>query len=354
MTAYTLGSLFDGIGVFPLAARMCGITPLWASEISAPAISITKRHFPEMTHLGSVTDLHGGQIPPVDILTFGSPCQDLSLAGNRAGMGGEKSGLFYEAIRIIEEMRCATNGLYPTITIWENVTGAFSSNDRLDFAAVLGAFTHTKIPVPDSGRWATAGMVRGYTPDLAWRTLGAHHFGVPQKRRRIFLVCDYRAQRAAQILFEPEGQHQVFSTGAAGGLAAAPGTGKGAAAAGWPPCEIYALQGRKLRGAAVTKDGGQFYAGFGKPNDAIPTLLTSDLQVVFVHFPGSDNNDFVRFLTPTEYERLMGLPEDWTATGHDGRKISDTARYFALGNSIAVPCAVYVMAKIYTTLEEQH
>lgn len=352
MTALTLGSLFDGIGVFPLAAQRNGITPLWASEISPPAISITKRHFPQMAHLGSVTELKGGAIPPVDILTFGSPCQDLSLAGNRAGIGGERSGLFYEAIRIIEEMRCATNGRYPAITIWENVTGAFSSNDRMDFAAVLAAFTHSKIPMPDSGRWATAGMVRGYRPDLAWRTLGAHHFGIPQKRRRIFLVCDYAAQRAAKILFEPESQYKVFPAGTTGGPQVAPGAGNGPAAAGWPPCEIYALQGRKLRGAAITKDKSQFYGAFGHPNDAVPTLLTSDIQVVFVHFPGSPQDDFVRYLAPTEYERFMGLPEGWTTHGHDGRKISDTARYFALGNSIAVPCADYLMAKISRVLEE--
>jgi DNA (cytosine-5)-methyltransferase 1 len=349
----TLGSLFDGIGVFPLAARHCGVTPLWASEISQSAISITKRHFPQMAHLGSITALHGGKIPPVDVLTFGSPCQNLSLSGKREGLGGQQSSLFFEAVRIIEEMRCATNGIYPAITIWENVVGAFSSNDRLDFAAVLGAFTRTQIPVPSSGRWATAGMVRGYTPDLAWRTLGAHHFGIPQKRRRIFLVCDYRAQRAAQILFDPEGLHPVFQAGAAGGLAAAPGPGSGPAAAGWPPAEIYALQGRKLRGAAVTKDRGQFYGGFGRPNDAVPTLLTDDALVIFVHFPGKPQDGYVRRLTPAEYEKLMGLPTGWTKTGYDGRRISDTARYTALGNSIAVPCAVYVMERIVKVLEEK-
>jgi DNA (cytosine-5)-methyltransferase 1 len=247
----TLGSLFDGIGVFPLAAQQCGITPLWASEISQSAISITKRHFPDMAHLGSVTDLRGGNVPPVDIITFGSPCQNLSLSGKRECLAGNQSSLFYEAIRIIEEMRDATGGLHPTITVWENVTGAFSSNNRLDFAAVLSAFTHSEIPVPDSGRWASAGMVRGYTPDLAWRTLAANFFGVPQKRRRIFLVCDYRAQRAAQILFEPQGMQQIFQAGATRGLSAAPEIGSSPAAAGWPPAEIYAIQNRKLRGAAL-------------------------------------------------------------------------------------------------------
>lgn len=304
-----------------------------------------------MAHLGSITDLQGGKIPPVDIITFGSPCQDLSLAGNRAGIEGERSGLFFEAIRIIEEMRCATGGLYPTITVWENVTGAFSSNNRMDFASVLTAFIHTEIPMPDSGRWATAGMVRGYQPDLAWRTLGANHFGVAQKRRRIFLVCDYRAQRAAKILFEPHSMQPVFQAGTAGWLPFAPGTGNSIAAAGWPPCEIYSIQSRKLRGAALEKDKSQFYGSFGRANDAVPTLLTNDIQTIFVHFPGGEKEGFVRFLTPTEYERFMGLPEGWTLLGHEGQTISDTARYFALGNSIAVPCAVYIMERIKKTLE---
>lgn len=167
MNGLTLGSLFDGIGVFPLAASRCGIRPLWASEIEAAPISITQRHFPDMAHLGDITKLDGGAIPPVHVLTFGSPCQNLSQIGNRTGLAGAKSGLFFHAIRIIQEMRKATNDLYPVISIWENVMGAFSSNDRMDFRAVLSAFTDTEIPMPASGRWASAGMVRGGCPDLA-------------------------------------------------------------------------------------------------------------------------------------------------------------------------------------------
>ena len=121
MSGLTLGSLFDGIGVFPLAASRCDIRPLWASEIEAAPISITRRHFPDMAHLGDITKLDGGAIPPVHVLTFGSPCQNLSQIGNRTGLAGAKSGLFFHAIRIIQEMRKATNDLYPVISIWENV-----------------------------------------------------------------------------------------------------------------------------------------------------------------------------------------------------------------------------------------
>ena len=132
-----LGSLFDGIGVFPLAASRCGIRPVWASEIEKAPISITKRHFPEMEHLGDITKIDGGKIEPVHVLTFGSPCQNLSLIGNRSGLAGAKSSLFYQAFRIVHEMRDATDNLYPVILVWENVMGAFSTNDRMDFRAVL-------------------------------------------------------------------------------------------------------------------------------------------------------------------------------------------------------------------------
>ena len=169
MCALKLGSLFDGIGVFPLAASRNGIIPVWASEIEKSPIAITKRHFPDMEHLGDITKIHGGNIPPVHIITFGSPCQNLSKIGKREGLAGSKSGLFFQAIRIIEEMRCATNGLYPVIAVWENVMGAFSSNDRMDFRAVLQSFSDTEISMPPTGGWANAGMVRGGKTDLCWR-----------------------------------------------------------------------------------------------------------------------------------------------------------------------------------------
>ena len=157
MTVLKLGSLFDGIGVFPLAAVHCGMEPVWASEIEARPISITRRHFPDMLHLGDITKISGAEIPPVDVITFGSPCQDLSQIGTRNGFAGKKSSLFYQAMRIIEEMRYATNGRYPAFCIWENVAGAFSSNDRLDFAAMLRAFTGAEVSVPPRG-WAHAGI----------------------------------------------------------------------------------------------------------------------------------------------------------------------------------------------------
>lgn len=201
----TLGSLFDGIGGFCYAAQLTGrITPIWAAEVEPNCINITRYRFNDIMHVGSVTELKGCEIQPVDIITFGSPCQDLSVAGQRKGLKGNRSELFLEAIRIIEEMRLATNGKYPTFIIWENVPGAFSSRGGEDFRTVLKKITKTDIPMPASGKWSNAGMVRGSEVDAAWRILDAQYWGVPQRRKRIYLVGDFGGQRAGEILFKSE------------------------------------------------------------------------------------------------------------------------------------------------------
>lgn len=165
-----------------------------------------------MKHLGDITKIHGDQIEPVDCITFGSPCQDLSIAGRRAGLAGERSGLFMEAVRIIKEMRGKTGGMYPTFAVWENVPGAFSSNCGEDFRAVLEELARiaqpdVSIPRPSGrgGRWSKAGAIAGNGWSLAWRQLDAQYWGVPQRRKRIALVADFRGQRAAEILFERTG-----------------------------------------------------------------------------------------------------------------------------------------------------
>lgn len=162
-----------------------------------------------MKHLGDITKIHGDKIEPVDCITFGSPCQDLSIAGRRAGLAGERSGLFIEAVRIIKEMRSSTNGLHPTFAIWENVPGAFSSNGGEDFRTVLEELARIEqpdvsIPRPSGrgGRWSKAGAIAGNGWSLAWRQLDAQYWGVPQRRKRIALVVDFAGQRAGEILFE--------------------------------------------------------------------------------------------------------------------------------------------------------
>lgn len=205
----TLGSLFDGSGGFPLAGALSGIRPVWAAEVEPYPIAVTRSRFPMMQHLGSVTEVHGDKVQPVDVITFGSPCQDLSVAGKRAGIhDGQRSNLFFEAIRIIKEMRAATNGRYPTFAVWENVPGAFSSNQGEDFRCVLEEFVkicgrHT-VPRPDKCKWKSAGEILGDGYSVAWRQLDAQYWGVPQRRKRIYLVADFAGGRAGEILFERE------------------------------------------------------------------------------------------------------------------------------------------------------
>ena len=218
MRKMTIGSLFDGSGGFPLAGCMCGMEPLWASEIEPYPIAVTKARFPRMKHLGDVQKINGAEIDPVDVITFGSPCQDMSIAGKRAGLRHEgngdvcttRSGLFIEAIRIIREMRQATNGKYPAFAVWENVPGAFSSNGGADFKTVLEELAsvaqgeRVSVPFPEKRRWLNAGEIVGDGFSIAWRVLDAQYWGVPQRRKRIYLVADFAGGRAGKILFERE------------------------------------------------------------------------------------------------------------------------------------------------------
>ena len=206
----TLGSLFDGSGGFPLGGLLAGVTPVWASEIEPFPIRVTTMRLPAMKHYGDISRMDGGKIEPVDIITFGSPCTDMSIAGKRAGLDGAQSSLFYQAIRIVKEMRCATNGRYPRWICWENVVGAFSSNRGLDFKAVLEAVIGiiepgAEVPMPEKDRWPYADIYMGERWSVAYRTFDAQHWGVPQRRRRVYLVGDLAGQCAGQVLFESEG-----------------------------------------------------------------------------------------------------------------------------------------------------
>ena len=211
MNQLTLGSLFDGIGGFPLAGIKSGIHPVWASEIEPFPVRVTQKRLPDMKHYGDVSKLNGGDLEPVDIISFGSPCQDLSIAGKRNGLDGARSGLFREAIRIITEMRCKTNGRSPRWAVWENVPGALSSANGRDFREVLESLIRIKdpeadVPMPDSGKWLPAGEILGDNYSLAWRILDASKgWGVAQRRKRIFAVLDLDGQCAGSVLFESEG-----------------------------------------------------------------------------------------------------------------------------------------------------
>lgn len=205
---FTLGSLFDGSGGFPLGGVLAGITPIWSSEIEPFPIRVTTARFPNMKHYGDISTIDGSELEPVDIISFGSPCQNLSVAGKREGLDGDRSSLFYEAIRIVKEMREATNGKYPRYIVWENVPGAFSSNKGEDFKAVLNEICKVKdeqVSISKPSKWENAGRIMGDGYSIAWRLFDAQFWGVPQRRQRIYLVADFDGGSAGKILFESEG-----------------------------------------------------------------------------------------------------------------------------------------------------
>ena len=406
----TLGSLFDGIGGFPWAASLNGIKPVWASEIEAAPISITKRHFPDMKHLGDITKLNGAEIEGVDIITFGSPCQDLSQAGKRAGLEGARSGLFMEAVRIIKEMRNAA--AKPRFTVWENVPGAFSSNEGEDFRVVLEeiakiAEPSVSIPGPPQREgWFISGCVMGDGYSIAWRVFDAQYWGVPQRRRRIFLVADFGSQRAGEILFKPESLSGDITNGRTAGEGAAANaengseqyavdfgrtadriqmnaktavTLQGEGGGGGAKTGLYCLPmfsvhqnqcgevrvgkvantlntngnatGRNAPLVATMRAHGSGGAGYFAMQGYGDYCL-SDVSSTVKERDYKDATDLisdgyvVRRLTPTECERLQGFSDGWTAYGHDGKRIPDSARYRALGNSVAIPCVEFIMRRI--------
>lgn len=371
-----LMSLFDGSGGFPLAASLCGIEPVYAAEVEPYPIAVTKNRFPKMKHLGDVSKVKGGEIEPVDIITFGSPCQDMSIAGKRAGlkhadMGDDettRSGLFLEAIRIIKEMREATNGVYPRYAIWENVPGAFSSNRGEDFRTVLEEFIRVKekdavMPAVPQAGWAYADCISGDGWSIAYRVFDAQYWGVPQRRRRIYLVADFRGECAQEILFKRESLRGYFEAGrtpwqgiaadaqncvgtAIGGVdrynqSFLPGLAQTLRAPGGGDCTptvlapvaVYCHQGNGIDRADTAGCNGK-----GWKEDTSYTLNTIDKPAVvcaqksYTEFKdestlstlkatggsyggGSENivvkNYIVRRLTPTECARLQGFPSWW-------------------------------------------
>jgi len=254
----TLGSLFSGSGGFELAGLLAGIKPVWNSEVDPFPIRVTTKRLPEVKHYGDVSMLNGAELEPVDVITFGSPCQDLSIAGRRAGIHeGERSNLFFQAIRIIREMRDATNGEKPRFILWENVPGAFTSNKGEDFKAVLDAIVGIveenapSVPSPEKGRWPSADVLVGEGWSVAYRVFDAQFWGVPQRRKRIFLVGDLGGGRAADILSVSEGLSGYSAEGFRAWQRAANGVEAGAGAAGQG---IPVVNPQGSSGISITED----------------------------------------------------------------------------------------------------
>ena len=269
----TLGSLFDGSGGFLLGGLISGITPIWSSEIEPFPIRVTTKRLPQVKHYGDISKMNGAEIEPVDIITFGSPCQDMSIAGKRDGLGGSRSSLFYEAVRIIKEMRCKTDGRKPRFIVWENVPGAFSSNKGEDFRAVLEEVCKIKdesVSVPKPNKWNRAGKIMGDNYSVAWRQFDAQFWGVPQRRKRIYLVADFAGWCAGKILFESEGL------------------------SGYSPKSIQSWQGSASAAAESTEDAG---IGLMFENHGQDARYTGPLDVsqtvLSTYGTGGNNQPFV-------------------------------------------------------------
>lgn len=390
----TLGSLFDGIGGWQLAAVHAGVEPVWSSEIEPFPCAVTAKHFPNTVQLGDITKLDGAKLWPVDIVCAGSPCQDLSVAGKQEGLKGARSGLFRNAVKLVRDMRRASGGRYPRFFVFENVPGLFSSNRGEDFRAVLQEIGEAEIPLPADGRWAPAGMVELPRGQIAWRTLDAQYWGVPQRRKRIFLVADFTGRSAGKILFEQQSLYGYFTqsrkerertadriTGSPDGaddVLTFQNTGQG----WWNKSPIAQTLRTPCGGDSTKANLVSMYDMTHAdevirrvPDGRAPTLNarmgTGGNQVPVVIGNGQTNQSVgdkagalncmhdqqavmvqktVRRLTPTECERLQGLPDVYTLI--DDKSCSDTARYKALGNGMAQPCADYVIRRIVEVVND--
>jgi len=390
----TLGSLFDGIGGWQLAAIHAGVKPVWASEIDKFPSAVSAYHFPDVKQLGDITKIDVNKLESVDIICAGSPCQDLSVAGKREGLAGVRSGLFNTAIELVHGLRERTGK--PRYFVWENVCGAFSTNKGHDFRTVLEKITKTKIPMPAGGRWAESGMVEWNGGSLAWRVLDAQYWGVPQRRKRIFLVADFGGYTAGKILFECESVsgYSAEGEGTRKEIAADVGTSvdnaistlgfnaNASIADNAPVLENRTPTMRTTNGLAVIELQTAFReGGFGEfirdnvcgtsragkngnetlileknfnmrkvgclcAGDAkgIGNQYVADGKVVI----DSSNKSLkaVRRLTPLECERLQGLPDGYTDIIFNGKSAPDTRRYKAIGNGMAQICADYVIRQI--------
>lgn len=327
----TIGSLFAGIGGFDLGFERAGFKTSWAVEIDAKAQAVLRLRFPDANLHDDVREVGAHNLGPVDVVTFGSPCQDLSVAGKRAGLAGERSGLFHESARIIRELRAAHGK--PDFAIWENVPGAFSSNGGRDFAVVVQT------------------MVNLGARDVAWRVLDSRYFGVAQRRRRVFLVADFGGERASEVLALAEGVRGYSPKGRKARQRVAQGAGEGVDERGIPRT-VGALTDGAHNGGGLT-DRTHTRVAYS-PRIANPLTARMHKGINSTLDEGQTavvtGGYFPRRLTVTECCRLQGFPDDWNAEGIDktGKRIvmADSSRYKQLGNAVTVNVAEWLAKRI--------
>lgn len=383
-------SLFAGIGGFDLGLERAGLTPAGMCEIDPAARSVLERHWPDVPKHDDVTTLRAETFGPAEVVTFGSPCQDLSTAGNRAGLAGDRSGLFIEAVRYVRDMQEATNGEFPRCAVWENVTGALGSNGGRDFAAVLTLLVGGEIRRPADG-WPAAGVAFGEHGSAEWRVLDSQHFGLAQRRRRVFLVHRPRGRRAGEVLLAPgilplsdresrqerpqgaggaapgadrEGQDDLIAfdetllpkpnarTRIEAGRPAPTLTATGRVSVAFAPKWITNGNGAAPSTEATGFAPSYLARGFGPRPGIVSGTLTAPAQ-------GGRNDSMphvatgygVRRLTPRECERLQGFPDDWTRYRADGAEIADTPRYRMVGNAVSVPVAEWLGRRLAAVIE---
>jgi DNA (cytosine-5)-methyltransferase 1 len=338
------GSLFAGVGGFDLGFEAAGIKCCFQVEWDKYCQQVLAYHWPDVPRWSDVSDVKGADLPPVDVITFGSPCQDLSVAGKRVGLDGSRSNLFFEATRIIREMRDATDGVFPRVAVWENVPGSFSSNGGNDFGSVLD------------------GLAESGALGIEWAVLDARWFGVPQRRRRVFVVAEFdpaRAFRGGEPLlavgkgsardFEKMLQQRESITGQiVGSIATGSITGslsvsdlsKGQTNNQSLDTGLLQVCAMPIQSTLVGRqDHNGLGKGWGDENTPMYTLTKAD-----IHFVATSKQ--VRRLTEIECERLMGWPDNHTLNRADGKNTSSSQRYKMCGNGVASPVAKWVAEQI--------
>lgn len=345
------GSVCSGIEAVSVAWQGMGFEPAWFSEIEPFPCAVLAHHYPNIPNHGDMTTLPerilSGEIEAPDILVGGTPCQAFSVAGSRKSLEDERGNLTLVFVRILDAINIIRRklGKPDTILLWENVPGVLSTRDNAFGCFLAALLGESQELVHTGGRWTGAGIVRSDECEIAWRILDAKYFGVPQRRRRVFLVAGNRGRRVAQILFEQPGESGNLKQGRK----------KGKESAAFIESSFGAYRESNV-GGTVKRTGGALSGGS-------ETILVSKIGATLsTGFGGRGVDSYqicngncvinypkVRKLTPIECERLQGFPDNYTQIpwrNKPAEQCPDTPRYMAIGNSMAVPVMRWIGSRI--------